>query len=126
MPPQPQGASLHGWISAVWFGSVGGDEFDFGWGADPQTPEIVYFCVFSTIYTIYLTLTETNFTTVKKQFLNCKQAFGLETGNDLGPYDLAWNQNEFGLLSLARGRGGLGSTRGRDGVGGQTGPGSRV
>ena len=56
MPPQPQGASLHGWISAVWFGSVGGDEFDFGWGADPQTPEIVYFCVFSTIYTIYLTL----------------------------------------------------------------------
>ena len=56
MPPQPQGASLHGWISAVWFGSVGGDEFDFGWGADPQTPEIVYFCVFSTTYTIYLTL----------------------------------------------------------------------
>ena len=49
MPPQPQGAALHGWISAVWFGSVGGDEFDFGWGADPQTPDFMYFYVFLVI-----------------------------------------------------------------------------
>ena len=43
MPPQPQGASLHGWISAVWFGSVGGDEFDFGWGPTPRPPIL---CIF--------------------------------------------------------------------------------
>ena len=46
MPLQPQRASLHGRISAVWFGSVGGDEFDFGWGTDPQTPDFMYFYVF--------------------------------------------------------------------------------
>ena len=56
MPPQPQGAALHGWISAVWFGSVGGDEFDFGWGADPQTPDFMYFYVFIVIYINYLLL----------------------------------------------------------------------
>ena len=58
MPPPPQGAALHGWISAVWFGSVGGDEFDFGWGADPQTPDFMYLYVFVVIYINYLLLAE--------------------------------------------------------------------
>ena len=55
MPPQPQRASLDGRISVVCFGSVGGNEFDVGWGTDPQTPDFMYFYVFIVLYKLFST-----------------------------------------------------------------------